>query len=175
MRALSSEVLIEEDALRARIAELGRAIAEDTPEDGEIAVLIVLKGAFVFAADLLRAIPRRTRVGFLETHKDPDDPSATDFVFTHAFPLEGADLLIVEDILDSGITMNRLFDRLRARKPSRMRTAVLLDKSSRRVEEVAIDYTGFEIPDKWVVGFGLDDEEAHRNLPHIGYTEEVGE
>ena len=170
-RRLAPEILITKQAIARRVEELGRAIAEQTPEEGEIAALIVLKGAFVFAADLLREIPRRTRIGFLETHKDPERPDSTDFVFTHPFSVEGADLLIIEDILDTGVTLTRLQERLRSRRPQRIRTAVLLDKSCRRTVEVEVDYIGFEIPDKWVVGYGLDEEEAFRNMPQIGYVE----
>ena len=170
-RRLAPEILITKQAIAQRVRELGQAIAEQTPEKGEIAALIVLKGAFVFAADLLREIPRRTRIGFLETHKDPERPEATDFVFTHPFSVEGADLLIIEDILDTGVTLTRLQERLRSRRPQRIRTVILLDKTSRRTVDVDVDHIGFEIPDKWVVGYGLDDEEAYRNMPDIGYVE----
>ena len=99
-RRLSDEILVTEERIGARVRELAAQIAADTPEQDEIAALIVLKGAFVFAADLLRAIPRRVRVGFLETHRDPTRPGLADFVFTYPFPIEGADLLVIEDILD---------------------------------------------------------------------------
>jgi len=171
-RKLAPEILYSAEEIERRVQELGRAIAEQTPEHGEIAALIVLKGAFVFGADLLRAIDRKTRVGFLETHKDPDDPGATDFVFTHPFPIQGADLLIIEDILDTGITLTRLQERMASRRPARIRTAVLLDKVPRREVETRVEYRGFEIPDKWVVGYGLDDGETYRNLPYIGFVEE---
>ena len=92
MRSLAPDVLIPAGRIEARVAEMAAEIAADTPEDGEIAALIVLKGAFVFAADLLRAIPRPLRVGFLETHRDPSRPGLADFVFTYPFPIEGADL-----------------------------------------------------------------------------------
>ncbi len=171
MRALASEILFTREQIHERVLELGAAITADTPAGQEIAALIVLKGAFIFGADLLRAIDRPTRIGFLETHKDPERPGVTDFVFTHPFSIEDADLLIIEDILDSGITMNRLLARLAARRPERIRTAILLDKTARRSEEVRVEYSGFEIPDKWVVGYGLDDGETYRNLPHISYVE----
>ncbi len=172
MRPLAPETLIDTDALAERIGEMADDIARDTPEDAELAVLIVLKGAFVFGADLLRRIDRRTRIGFLETHKDPERPGRTDFVLTHPFSIENSDLLIVEDILDSGVTLRQLQQRLRARRPKRLRTAVLLDKTARRTVDVPVEYIGFEIPDRWVVGFGLDDEEAYRNLPFVGWVEQ---
>lgn len=172
VRPLAPETLIDTDALAERIGEMADDIARDTPEDAELAVLIVLKGAFVFGADLLRRIDRRTRIGFLETHKDPERPGRTDFVLTHPFSIENSDLLIVEDILDSGVTLRQLQQRLRARRPKRLRTAVLLDKTARRTVDVPVEYIGFEIPDRWVVGFGLDDEEAYRNLPFVGWVEQ---
>ncbi|MCU0230758.1 MAG: hypoxanthine phosphoribosyltransferase [Acidobacteria bacterium] len=172
MRRLSPEILIPAQAIRARVLELAEEICRDTPEEGEIAVLIVLKGAFVFGADLVRAIPRRIRIGFLESHKDPQKKGQADIIFTHPFPIEGADLLVVEDILDSGWTMDHMFARLRARRPERLRSVVLLDKTPRREVAVPIDYVGFQIPDVWVVGYGLDDGEAFRNLPDIRFTVE---
>ncbi len=173
MRTLAPEILIPEDALARRVREMAEEITRDTPEDAEIAALVVLKGAFVFAADLLRRIPRRVRIGFLETHKVPSRPGAADFAFTHPFRIEGSDLLLIEDILDTGVTLSHLLSRLRARRPARLRTAILLDKKPRRTVNVDVDYVGFEIPDKWVVGYGLDDDETYRNLPYIGYVEEA--
>lgn len=169
MRPLAGEILISAEAIAARVRAMARDIDASTPQDGEIAALVVLKGAFIFAADLLRAIERPTRVGFLEIHKDPEGSREADFVFTHPFPIEGRDVLIIEDILDSGITLTALQGHMRARKPARLRTAVLLDKTVRRVVPCPVEFVGFEIPDRWVVGYGLDDEGYYRNLPAIGY------
>jgi hypoxanthine phosphoribosyltransferase len=173
-RPLADEVLIPADTLQRRVRELARAIEEDTPPGQEIAALVVLKGAYVFAADLLREIDRPVRVGFLEIHKDPEG-GEVDFIFTHPFRIEGADLLVVEDILDTGITLSGLLTRMRARRPSRLRTVVLLDKTARREISCPVEYSGFPIPDRWVVGYGLDDRERYRNLPYIGYIEESPE
>ncbi|MBP7146699.1 MAG: hypoxanthine phosphoribosyltransferase [Acidobacteria bacterium] len=172
MRPLAPEILYPADTIQRRVTELARRITADTPAGGEIAALVVLKGAFIFGADLLRQVDRPTRVGFLESHKDPQRPGQADLVFTHPFAIEGSDLLVIEDILDTGQTMKHLLSRLWARRPARLRVAVLLDKKPRRQVEVAIDYAGFEIPDVWVVGYGLDDDERYRNLPHIGYVVE---
>lgn len=171
MRALASEILIDAATIHRRVRELAVEIDRDTPENGEIAALIVLKGAFVFGSDLLREIRRQTRVGFLESHRDPRHPGMADFAFTHTFPVENSDLLIIEDILDTGHTMNHLLSRMRSRRPARLRTVVLLDKISRREVPVPVEYTGFQVPDKWVVGYGLDEEERFRNLPHITFVE----
>lgn len=168
-RRLSDEILVSAERIARRVDELARAIDADTPPGGELAALIVLKGAFVFGADLLRAIPRRLRIGFLETHRDPTRPGLADFVFTYPFPIEGADLLVIEDILDTGHTLKHLQSRMAARRPARLRTVVLLDKKSRREVEVPVEYVGFDIPDEWVVGYGLDDDERYRNLPDIRF------
>lgn len=174
MRSLAPDIIIGRDQLRERVTAMAHQIAADTPEDGEISALIVLKGAFVFAADLLREIPNRVRVGFLETHKDPLRPGLADFVFTYPFPVEGADLVVIEDILDTGHTLKHLQNRMQSRRPRRLRTAILLDKKPRREVEVPVDYVGFEIPDIWVVGYGLDDGERYRNLPDIRFVREEG-
>lgn len=171
MRSLASEILIDAEKIRRRVRELAAEIERDTPENGEIAALIVLKGAFVFGSDLLREINRHVRIGFLESHRDVEHPGLADFAFTHPFRVEGSDLLIIEDILDTGHTMNHLLSRMRSRRPARLRTVVLLDKISRREVPVPVDYIGFQIPDKWVVGYGLDEEERFRNLQDIGYVE----
>ncbi len=172
MRPLASEILIPEQRIAERVRELALEIERDTPPDGEIAALIVLKGAFVFGADLLRALRRPTRVGFLEIHRQGDHEREVEFIFTHPFPIEDRDVLVVEDILDTGVTMTALLERLRARRPARVRTAVLLDKRCRREIDCPVEYVGFEIPDRWVVGYGLDDDERYRNLPAIGYVED---
>lgn len=172
MNRLSPEILISQEKIAARVGELARKIEEQTPPDGQIAALVVLKGAFIFASDLIRQIRRPLRVGFLEIHKDPDGSGDVDFIFTHPFAIQGADLLVIEDILDTGITLSALLARLKARRPERVRTAVLLDKTSRREVPCPVEYVGFEIPDRWVVGYGLDDRELYRNLPGIGYVED---
>ncbi|MFN7965907.1 MAG: hypoxanthine phosphoribosyltransferase [Acidobacteriota bacterium] len=170
-RPLSPEVLLSSERIKRRIAELAKEIAATVPAETELAVLVILKGAFVFAADLVRELPCRTRIGFMEIHKDPERPGRADFVFTHPFPMEGADVLVVEDILDTGHTLDHLLSRLNARRPQRLRTVVLLDKKPRREVPVLPEFIGFEVPDKWVVGYGLDDDENYRNLPFVGFVE----
>ncbi len=174
MRPLAPDKMFGEEEIRERVAALAASISEDTPEGADLAALVVLKGAFVFAADLLRRIDLPLRVGFLEIHKDPERPGEADFIFTHPFRIKDADLLLVEDILDTGVTLSVLLERLRARRPARIRTAVLLDKASRRKVDVPIDYVGFRVPDRWVVGYGLDDDGRYRNLPDIRFVRENG-
>lgn len=172
IRPLATETLITASQIERRVGELAAEIGETVPSGGELAVLVILKGAFIFAADLVRSLPCRTRLGFMEIHKDPERPGRADFVFTHPFPMEGADVLVVEDILDTGHTLDHLLARLRSRRPARLRTVVLLDKKPRREVAVLPEYIGFEIPDRWVVGYGLDDGEAYRNLPDVRYVRE---
>ncbi len=165
------EVLIDQTTLASRIRAMGRDIRADYGADTTVHLVAVLKGALVFLADLMRAIEGpvtcdvlavtsygtgRTSSGEVKLTKDLDDA------------LEGRDVLIVEDIVDSGLTLSYLRDILRARSPRSLRTACLLSKSSRRTIDVPIEYVGFEVGDRFVVGYGLDFNQSYRNLPYIG-------
>jgi hypoxanthine phosphoribosyltransferase len=164
---LSDEVLLSRETIATRVAELASEIAGDTPPGGTLSVLAILDGAFVFCADLVRALDRPLHVGLMRVVSvarggDPDSAALPDDL-----PLRGADLLVVEDILDTGHTLAALRRRLLALEPARLRIAVLLDKPSRREVAVPVDYVGFEVPDRWVVGYGLDSDGLYRNLPEI--------
>jgi hypoxanthine phosphoribosyltransferase len=174
---LTDEVLIPRERIAARVAELGREIAADRPcgsrgPDGsaELSVLCVMDGAFMFCADLVRELPLRVNLGFarvcsVERGGDPDRaPLPADL------PVRDADLLVVEDVLDTGQTLARLLARLEALGPRRLRCAVLLDKPARRRASVRANYVGFAVEDRWVVGYGLDHEGRYRNLPYVSYV-----
>jgi hypoxanthine phosphoribosyltransferase len=163
----SAEVLFTADQIARRVAVLGARISADY-EGREIAALGVLKGSFIFMADLVRAITRPVRCGFLDMSPSPRSGAITEMVFTSSFPVEGTDLLLVEDILDTGVTLAYLVEQLELRGPRSIKVAVLLDKPSRRRVAMQADYVGFEVPDRFVVGYGLDRSEAHRNLPFLG-------
>ena len=169
MRA-TGKVLYSQDAIAKRIAEMGTRISADF-EGKDMAVLGILKGSFVFMADLVRNIRCQLRCGFIDLTPSMGPGRITEMNFTSDFPVEGADLLIVEDILDTGITLAFLKQQLELRKPRTTRIATLLNKPARRRVDIESDYMGFEVPDRYIVGYGLDHGEAYRNLPYLTYVE----
>jgi hypoxanthine phosphoribosyltransferase len=162
-------VLVSEDALRARVAELGRAIAHDYA--GASPVLIgVLQGAVPFIADLMRALPLDVTVDFLRASSygaGTESSGAVRLLSDLTVDIKGRPVLIVDDIVDSGLTLAVLKRTLEARGPLSVRTCVLLDKQGRRQTEIAVDYVGFAIPNVFVVGYGLDFDGLYRNLPYV--------
>lgn len=161
--------LITEDAIRARIAVLGAEIRRDFP-DQPITVIGVLKGSFLFLADLVRAIPGEVRVEFLGVasyHGGTSSSGAVQITQDLRSSIEGQACLIVEDIVDTGLTMDYLLRTLQVRGPRALKVASLLDKPTNREIDVAVDYVGFTIPDEFVVGYGLDLGELYRNLPYV--------
>ena len=168
---LSTDILIGEERLRERVASLASAIAADTTEGITLYVLALMDGAFMFCADLVRQLPMPVRlalVPLISVNRGGDPGRAA---LPLDFPVEGADLLVVEDILDTGLTLSALKTHLARRRPRRLRIAVLLDKPARRAVPIRPDYTGFTVPDRWVVGYGLDSDGLYRNLPYISYVE----
>lgn len=163
------EVLIPEAALQARIRELGQAVSRDY--DGKDPLLVgILIGAFVFLSDLLRHISIPCGVDFMATSSYGAATESSGIVRILKDldqSIEGRHVLIVDDIIDTGLTMDYLLETLRARYPASLRVCALLDKVPRRRRHVRIDYRGFEIPDKFVVGYGLDYSGLYRNLPFI--------
>ena len=168
---LSGEILIGETAIAARVDALARAIAADTQEGGALSVIGLMDGAFMFCADLVRRLPMPVRLALVPV-KSIDrggDPAA--LLLPGGFPIVGADVLVVEDILDTGRTLLALKTHLLAQRPSRLRIAVLLDKPFRRAVPLIADYVGFQVPDRWIVGYGLDVDGLYRNLPYISFVE----
>lgn len=161
--------LIPADRIATRIAELGLQIRADHP-DQTITVIGVLKGSFLFLADLVRAIPGDVRIEFLGVasyHGGTSSSGAVQITQDLRSSIEGHACLIVEDIVDTGLTMDYLVRTLHVRGPKTIKIASLLDKPSNREIEVAVDYVGFTIPDEFVVGYGLDLGELYRNLPYV--------
>jgi hypoxanthine phosphoribosyltransferase len=168
---LSGEILIGETALQSRVEAMARAIAADTREGGELSVIGLMDGAFMFCADVVRRLPMPVRLALVPV-KSIDrggDPSAIDL--PEKFPLAGADVLVVEDILDSGRTLHALKAHILEQHPARLRIAVLLDKPFRRAVPLTADYVGFQVPDRWIVGYGLDVDGLYRNLPYVSFVE----
>jgi len=167
------DVLIDRARILARIAELSTEIRRDVP--GDVHFVAVLKGAFVFLADLMRAIEGPVSCDFMVvTSYGAVQQSSGDIVIRKDLEesLQDREVVIVEDIVDSGRTLARLQQILRSRQPRSLRTVCLLDKRSRREVAVAIDYVGFVIPDRFVVGYGLDLDGRYRNLPDISILDE---
>lgn len=163
------EVLIDQKALSRRIEEMGRRLSEDYRGKDVVAVGI-LKGAVVFLADLVRSMDCRVRFDFMAVSSYGASTSTSGVVkITKDLDesIEGKHVLIVEDVVDTGLTLKYLKEVLKARKPASLRVCSLLDKPSRRRVQVSIDYTGFEIPDAFVVGYGLDFNGLYRHLPFI--------
>jgi hypoxanthine phosphoribosyltransferase len=162
-------VLISEKQIQARVAELGARIDADYP-GGTLHLVGILKGACFFLADLARAIRRETVIDFMAIAsygKNKTTSGAVKLTKDLDLPVEGADVLLVEDIVDSGVTLNYLIHALETRKPRSVRIAALLDKPERRIRPVELAYRGFEIPDEFVVGYGLDFAEKYRNLRDV--------
>lgn len=166
---LVPHVFLTADQIRERVREMGMQISRDYPE-GPLYLITVLKGAFIFTADLSRAISTPSRVEFMGISSYGADKTSSGQVKVTKdldVSIEGRDVLIVEDIIDSGITLTYLINVLQQRKPKSLRIATLLDKPERRQRAVDIGYTGFQIPDEFVVGYGLDYAEDYRNLADI--------
>ena len=165
------EILITEEALQARIAELGEAISADYQGKNLLAVCI-LRGAVAFLADLTRQITVPHEIDFMAVSSYGGGRTESSGVVRILMDLMtnigGRDVLVVEDIVDTGLTLTYIVDNLKTRRPASLRTCTLLNKQARRLVDVSVDYIGFGIPDKFVVGYGLDYGEKYRNLPFIG-------
>jgi hypoxanthine phosphoribosyltransferase len=163
-------VLLSADEIQARVRALGAEIERDYPEGEEIHLVGVLKGGFMFMADLIRAMSARVTLDFIAVssyQRSTRSSGEVRMLKDLDSGLEGRHVIIVEDILDTGLTLTYLQDILRARSPRTLRSACLLSKPSRRQVEVRVEYVGFTIEDHFVVGYGLDYAEKYRNLAHI--------
>lgn len=169
-------VMISAAAIEARVRELGAQIAADYPE-GSIHMISILKGSFIFLADLARAIPRQVRIDFMGISsygKGKTSSGEVKLTKDLDISIEGSQILIIEDIVDSGVTLTYLMHVLEQRHPKSIRIAALLDKPERRLRPVQVSYVGFQIPDEFVVGYGLDYAEEYRNLKDVCVLEPAG-
>jgi hypoxanthine phosphoribosyltransferase len=162
------QTLISAGHIRERVREMGRHIRRDHPDN--VHLVCVLKGAFVFLADLARAIEGDVTLDFIAVSSygtSTKSSGQVQFLKDLDHSIEGRDVVVVEDIVDTGLTLNYLLEILRTRSPRSLRAACLLNKPSRRKIDVKVDYVGFAIDDKFVVGYGLDYAEQYRNLSDI--------
>jgi len=168
------KVLISEETISAKISELARTISSDYAGVEDLVMVGVLKGSFIFLADLSRrlTIPRSVDFMALSTYGNATQTNgAVRMIMDLRRNIAGRHVLVVEDIVDTGYTISYLLRALATRHPASLKTCVLVHKPDRRKVPVQIDYLGFEIPDVWVVGFGLDWSERYRTLPYIGVVE----
>jgi hypoxanthine phosphoribosyltransferase len=171
-----TRVLIDEAAIARRVAEMAAQMRRDAGAGAPLHLVAVLKGAFVFLADLLRECEGPVSCDFLAVSSYGTGTNTSGQVrLTKDLdkPLTDRDVILVEDIVDTGLTLAYLQDMLRARSPRSLKTACLLNKPSRRKVEVVVDYIGFEIEDHFVIGYGLDFDERYRNLPYVAVMEDA--
>jgi hypoxanthine phosphoribosyltransferase len=174
LEAAVGEVLIDEETLAARVAELGAEVSADY-HGRDLLLIGVLKGAVFFMADLMRHLTVPCEVDFMaiSSYGDATDSSGIVRILKDLdINIEGRDVLVVEDIIDSGLTLSYLIRNLESREPATLEVCALLTKPSRREIDVPVRYVGFEIPNKFVVGYGLDFAERYRNLPYVGVLDE---
>jgi len=166
-----AEILLTEEQLQGRIAELGAQVSADYA-GRQLTLVSVLKGSLPFMADLMRTIELPLRIDLMEVSSyggaTTESSGLVRILKDLSASIEDEDVLIVEDIIDTGLTLNYLLRYLRGKKPRSLRICTLLDKPARRLVEIPVDYTGFTIPDQFVVGYGLDYGELYRNLRFVG-------
>ena len=162
-------ILITDEQLTRRVKVLAREIEKDF-RGSELVVVSLLNGTVVFLADLIRQLNLPLRLDFIGISSYGSGTESGELVFTKELRLDvrGRDVLLVDDILDTGKTLSRVLPKIRALKPRQIKTCVLLNKSARRVKKIRADYVGFMIPDFFIVGYGLDFSERYRNLPFVG-------
>ena len=163
---LSEQPLITQDRLQERVSALGQEISAAYGER-DLMLVAILRGAFVFAADLLRAITIPATIDFIAISSYAGQAGVVRITKDLEASIAGRHVLMVEDIIDTGLTANYLFQNLKRRNPASLAICTLLDRSARRIIELPIAYRGFVIPDLFVVGYGLDYQQRYRNLPHI--------
>lgn len=171
MRDDIQTVLVTEEQLKAKVAELGAQISRDYAGK-DLLLVSILKGAVVFMADLMRAVSIHCSIDFMVVSSyggtNTQTTGLVKIVKDLDADLTGRDVLIVEDVLDTGVTLSHLVPMLKMRNPNSVRICAILDKPARRKTDIAADYRGFEVPDAFVVGYGLDYDEKYRNLPYVG-------
>lgn len=174
-----SRILFSQDAIRQRVQQLGRQIAEDyglrsagcDEQKRPLILICVLRGAFMLLADLAREIPISIQYDFIcvSSYGNGTSPGAVRFVKDLELSIRGRDVIIIEDIVDTGSTLDYLLRVFSARQPASVRVCALIDKPVRRVVDVSVDYAGFTLEsDEFVIGYGMDHAELYRNLPYIG-------
>lgn len=171
-------VMISEDEIKSKVYEIAKRIEEDYKDEENLLVVGILKGANIFVADLIRNINLDVNMDFMSvsSYGNSTESSGTVKIIKDLdVDIENKNVLIVEDIIDSGLTLSNLVAALKTRNPKSLKLCTLLDKPQRRTVNIPVDYVGFVIEDKFIVGYGIDYAEKYRNLPYIGVVEDVQE
>lgn len=169
MERIFGKPLITQKAIEKRIRELGAKITADY-EGKDLLMICLLKGAYTFFADLVRNIQLPVMVDFMMVSSYGDRSASSgsiSIIQDLCSSIEGKDVLLVEDIIDSGLTLEYIYETLQAKRPNSLKLCVLLDKAERRKHEVPMEYIGFTVPNKFIIGYGLDYQDKYRNLPYI--------
>ena len=166
------KILLDEEKVEKRIKELAKQIEHDY-EGKNIVFICILKGSTFFTVELAKNIKSDVKIEFIQVSSYGHSTVSGDIELKLDLKesIEGKDVIVIEDIIDTGRTLSYLLEHLKGRKPNSLKLCTLLDKPERRIYDVKVDYVGFQIPDKFVVGFGLDYDEKYRNLPYVGYIE----
>ena len=166
------EVLVSENRIKEKVQEMGRAISRDY-QGKEILMVVLLRGSFIFAADLIREIEPDVCVDFLKVSSYAGEESSGEVRILKDLDenIHGRDVLVVEDIVDTGLTLSKILEVLKSRNPKSLQICSLLDKPSRRIRPVEVKYLGFSIPDRFVVGYGLDVNQKYRQLKEVVVVE----
>jgi len=170
---LTPAVLLTQEQIASRVRQLAEQISADYAGRG-LLVIGVLKGSWIFLADLVRLITVPVTVDFMMASSygaSTESSGVVKTVLDVKCPIEGRDVIVVEDIIDTGLTLKYIIDNLTTRKPRSLKVVALMDKPDRRRTDIKADYVGFKIPNKFVVGYGVDFAERFRNLPYVGYIE----
>lgn len=177
MYEVSEGVLISKQEIDEMVQRLGEQITKDY-RDKDLVLIGVLKGAFIFMADLCRAIDMPLAVDFIAMQsygKETQTSGVVRLIKDVDMDIHGKDIIIVEDIIDSGLTLQKLTELMEAREPRSIALCTAFDKPSRRKVNIDVDYVGIEVPDEFIVGYGLDYDELHRNIPEIRFLDESGQ
>ena len=167
------KVLIDEEKLQKRVDEIADQIQKEY-KGREIILICILKGSIFFTVDLARRIKGDVKIEFIRVSSYNDGTESSGEIkmkLDLKDSIQGKDVIVIEDIIDTGRTLSYLIEYLKMKRPNSVKLCALLDKPERRVIDVKVDYTGFQIPDKFVIGYGLDFDERYRNLPYVGYVE----
>lgn len=177
MYIISDQILFDEHSISLKVKELAQKISSDYENENNLLLICILKGSYIFTADLSRKLDIDHDIDFMATssYREDTKPQELKIIKDIELEIKGRHILIVEDIIDSGQTIEKVVEILKARKPESIEICSLLNKPDKSKVDIHIKYKGFDIPDKFVIGYGMDYDEKYRNLNYIGYLEELND